>query len=386
MSVVTRAGGLAVVGNSGGSAALPHYLASLSKAQYDAVTAPPNIPLQILAGPGSGKTRVLVARVTWLILANDIRPNHLVVVTFTNKAANEMRQRLHKLIGPERTANLILGGSFITRKRCLHTLILTITFHKGTFHATCARYLRRSAKSVGLQNNFSICDADESKKTIKALLKNKKDQLEAMGLPGNLKVEQIMSEISKAKAKDMDPEAFVIHLNQISVEQSNGGSSSNSSTGRRGESTNVRRAAAEIYVDYQEYLKSNNAVDFDDLLVYGVRLFREDANVIGNVQHVLVDEFQDTNPIQYSLMAELAGPNGSRHSVSVVGDPDQSIYGWRSAEVGNLALMKQDFGGKRVKDGEASEGVKQVFLEENYRSTGNILKAAKGIIEGGEFT
>lgn len=253
--------------------------------------------------------------------------------------------------------------------------------HAGTFHATCARYLRRNAKSVGLQNNFSICDADEAKKTIKMILKNKKDQLEAMSLPGNLKVEQVMSEISRAKAKDMDPNAFMAHLNQINTAK---GSASSSTNGRRVESTDVRRAAAEIYVDYQEYLQANNAVDFDDLLVFGVRLFREDSNVIDNVRHVLVDEFQDTNAIQYSLMAELAGINGSRHSVSVVGDPDQSIYGWRSAEVGNLALMKQDFGGKRVKDGETSEGVKQVFLEENYRSTGHILKAAKGIIEGGE--
>lgn len=106
-SAVGRAGGTALLA---AAEVLPPYLASLSKAQYDAVTAPPNIPLQILAGPGSGKTRVLVARVTWLILANNIRPNDLVVVTFTNKAANEMRQRLHKLIGPERTANLILGG------------------------------------------------------------------------------------------------------------------------------------------------------------------------------------------------------------------------------------------------------------------------------------
>ncbi|UZJ56358.1 hypothetical protein CBS101457_005678 [Exobasidium rhododendri] len=335
-------------------AGLPSYLASLSKAQYDAVTASPDVPLQILAGPGSGKTRVLVARVTWLILANNIRPNDLVVVTFTNKAANEMRQRLQKLIGPERTANLILG----------------------TFHATCARYLRRNAKAVDLQNNFSICDADESKKVLKTILKNKKDALEAMGLPSNLKVEQVMSEISRAKAKDMGPEQYMAFIKKISAARSD--------TNRSGrvESTIVRRAAAEIYFDYQAYLKSNNAVDFDDLLVYGVRLFRDSPDVISNAKHVLVDEFQDTNAIQYQLMSELAGPNGSRHSVSVVGDPDQSIYGWRSAEVGNLALMKHDFGGKRTKDGVDSEGVKQVFLEESYRSTGHILKAAKSIIEG----
>lgn len=259
--------------------------------------------------------------------------------------------------------------------------MLTFVFsHTGTFHATCARYLRKNAESVGLQNNFSICDADESKKTIKAILKDKRATLESMNLPGNLKVEQVMSEISRAKAKNMSPEDFMTHVRQISK-----AGSSNVNGGRRGESTEVRRTAAEIYLDYQDHLKKNNSVDFDDLLVYGVQLFRDDPTVIGNVQHVLVDEFQDTNSIQYSLMAEFAGPNGSRHSVSVVGDPDQSIYGWRSAEVGNLGLMKQDFGGKRIKDGQASEGVKQVFLEENYRSTGHILKAAKGIIEGGEY-
>lgn len=272
----------------------------------------------------------------------------------------------------------------------------------GTFHATCARYLRRNAKAVDLQNNFSICDADEAKKALKAILKEQKSRLEAMGLPSNLKVEQVMSEISRAKAKDMGPEAYVAHLNRISA----GGGAAQG--GRRVESTEVRRAAAEVYTHYQTHLKRNNAVDFDDLLVYGVRLFRDSPDVIGNVQHVyvclvvairststhsscsslrsLVDEFQDTNAIQYALMSELAGPNGSRHSVSVVGDPDQSIYGWRSAEVGNLALMKHDFGGKRIKDGEKSEGVEQVFLEENYRSTGHILNAAKSIIEGGEWS
>jgi DNA helicase-2/ATP-dependent DNA helicase PcrA len=242
--------------------------------------------------------------------------------------------------------------------------------------------LRRNATAVGLQNNFSICDADESKKTLKGLLKSKQQVLEGLNLPTNIKVEQVMSAISRAKAKDMDPDAFSAHLATLGAKKGTGSSSNNEI---RGESTEVRRVAAEIYYDYQAYLKANNAVDFDDLLVYGVRLFRDSPQVISNVKHVLVDEFQDTNAVQYALMSELAGPSGSRHSVSVVGDPDQSIYGWRSAEVGNLGLMKHDFGGERVKDGKKSKGVTQVFLEENYRSTGHILKAAKAIIEGGEL-
>jgi DNA helicase-2/ATP-dependent DNA helicase PcrA len=150
----------------------------------------------------------------------------------------------------------------------------------GTFHATCARYLRRNAKAVDLQNNFSICDADEAKKAFKTILKNKKGELEAMGLPSNLKVEQVMSEISRAKAKDMSPEKYMAYIKKLSA------SRNDLNKNGRTESTEVRRAAAEIYVDYQEYLRSNNAVDFDDLLVYGVRLFRDSPDVISNAKHV----------------------------------------------------------------------------------------------------
>ncbi|MCO5576836.1 hypothetical protein L7F22_030656 [Adiantum nelumboides] len=128
----------------------PAYLSILSEAQYNAVTADPDEPLQILAGPGSGKTRVLVSRVAWLILEKKISPRDMVVVTFTNKAANEMKERLLKLIGKERTENLILG----------------------TFHATCARYLRRHATNIGIKNNFSICDVDEQKRFFKQLAKD----------------------------------------------------------------------------------------------------------------------------------------------------------------------------------------------------------------------
>ena len=160
--------------------------------------------------------------------------------------------------------------------------MLTALRPLGTFHATCARFLRRNAQAVGLQNNFSICDADEAKKIVKTLLREKKASLEALGLPSNLKVEQVMSEISRAKAKDMSPDAYMAHLHQISTGAASGAS------GRRIERTEVRRAAAELYVHYQAHLATNNAVDFDDLLVYGVRLLRNKPSVTANVRHVCV--------------------------------------------------------------------------------------------------
>lgn len=160
--------------------------------------------------------------------------------------------------------------------------MLTAPRPQGTFHATCARFLRRNAQAVGLQNNFSICDADEAKKIVKTLLREKKATLEALGLPSSLKVEQVMSEISRAKAKDMSPDAYMDHLHQISAGTTSGPS------GRRIERTEVRRAAAELYVHYQAHLATNNAVDFDDLLVYGVRLLRNKPNVTANVRHVCV--------------------------------------------------------------------------------------------------
>lgn len=323
----------------------PAYLASLSEAQREAVTAPADEPLQILAGPGSGKTRVLVSRVAWLNQHHAINPRDLIVVTFTNKAANEMRVRLTKLIGAHRTSLLAMG----------------------TFHAMCAKYLRQYASLVGIGNNFSICDADESKKVIKAIIKEKASVLASRGAPPNLRPEVCMSEISRAKARNLDPQAYLSSLNEIQA---------TSSTSRRPESTVIRRAAAEVYKHYAEHLRKNNALDFDDLLVYGLKLFSEHPRVIANVRHVLVDEFQDTNTIQYTLMACLAGRGGGRGAVSIVGDPDQSIYGWRSAEVGNLDRMANEF-----KVWSPNNVVRRVFLEQNYRSTGHILQTAKAIIE-----
>lgn len=327
----------------------PSYLSVLSEAQYNAVTADPDEPLQILAGPGSGKTRVLVSRVAWLILENKISPRDMVVVTFTNKAANEMKERLLKLIGKERTDNLVLG----------------------TFHATCARYLRRHSTKIGIKNNFSICDVDEQKRFFKQLAKDDesiRSKLTNMGMSTSNFPGFALNEISKAKAKNLDARGYIARNKELVAE----------ARGKKAY-TDVKKyeLMGHVYLEYETHLREINSLDFDDLMMFGLRLFSEHGKVIANLRHVLVDEFQDTNIIQYDLMSCLAGKTGSRGSVSIVGDPDQSIYGWRSAEVGNLETMAREFA-MWTKTGK----VRRAFLEENYRSTGSILQVAKAVIDG----
>lgn len=327
----------------------PSYLSVLSEAQYNAVTADPDEPLQILAGPGSGKTRVLVSRVAWLILEKKISPRDMVVVTFTNKAANEMKERLLKLIGKERTDNLVLG----------------------TFHATCARYLRRHATKIGIKNNFSICDTDEQKRFFKQLAKDDesvRNKLASMGLNPAKFPGFATNEISRAKAKNLDAREYIAHKKEAMAE----------ATGKKNWTDEKKYTLmGHVYLEYENHLREINSLDYDDLMMFGLRLFVEQGKVIANLRHVLVDEFQDTNIIQYDLMSCLAGKTGSRGSVSIVGDPDQSIYGWRSAEVGNLETMAREFA-IWTKSGK----IRRAFLEENYRSTGSILQVAKGVIDG----
>ncbi|WFC95779.1 DNA helicase [Malassezia brasiliensis] len=283
---------------------------SLSASQQAAVRCDAARPLQILAGPGSGKTRVLTMRVAHLLLHAErdarVLPQHCVVVTFTNKAANEMRTRLTALIGPERTQKLVLG----------------------TFHALCAMFLRRHGARIGIDHNFTIADSDDAKRLIKEVLDASPD------VP--LKPEQALAAVSHAKARSRRPEDL-----------------------RR---TADQAALAEVYAAYQAQLRASNALDFDDLLMCGTQLLREHPSVVQHIDHVLVDEFQDTNAVQYELMRLLSAASGH---VSVVGDPDQSIYSWRNAEVGNLAKMCTDF-----------PDVRRVFLEENFRSTQSVLDAA----------
>ncbi|KAJ9478245.1 ATP-dependent DNA helicase SRS2 [Pseudozyma hubeiensis] len=328
--------------NGQGGRNVPPYLESLSKSQYAAATHPPTSCLQILAGPGSGKTRVLTSRVAWLILdpANKLKPEDILVVTFTNKAANEMKMRLVKLIGKERVDNLVIG----------------------TFHSVCARYLRKYGKLISLPNNFTIIDTDDAKRMFKAILKELKGDLDKEHI--SIKPEQAMSEISKAKAKEIDP----VRYRHLAEQERAKGESRKAPIGRQFTgSAPFKMIMATIYTMYQQQLVDANALDFDDLLVYGVQLFRRQNQVVRNIRHVLVDEFQDTNITQYELMRLVATAS---QAVSIVGDPDQSIYGWRSAEIGNLDKMTKEF-----------NGTKQARLEENYRSTGAILELALKVVQ-----
>ncbi|KAF9507163.1 hypothetical protein BS47DRAFT_1304360 [Hydnum rufescens UP504] len=306
------------------------YLRSLNPAQHQAVTHDPSVPLQILAGPGSGKTRVLTCRVAHLVDHYSISPEDICAVTFTNKAANEMRERLKKLIGPERTMSLVMG----------------------TFHAICAKLLRIYGTRIYLNANFSICDADESKRIIKDLLKP--HLAVVRDVPLTLKPAQVLSEISHFKAKGITPSQAKLAAVGTGHNFALNAISENS------------RIIAEVYEEYAKELKSTNSLDFDDLLIFGVQLLKTDPNIVKNTRHVLVDEFQDTNAIQFELMELLASAN---KCISIVGDPDQSIYGWRSADVENLQKMKTRL-----------PTTVQIFLEENYRSTAGILRVCLAII------
>ncbi|KAG7089539.1 hypothetical protein E1B28_011212 [Marasmius oreades] len=311
------------------------YLNALNPAQLGAVNHPPEIPLQILAGPGSGKTKVLTSRIAHLILKHEIPPTAICAVTFTNKAANEMKERLTSLIGKEKMVQVKMG----------------------TFHALCALFIRRYASVVGLADNFTVCDADESKKIINALLKKYKDDLESKDI--TLKDGTVQSLISKAKSKSLSAKRF-----RDEVERRLRANAQYS--GFAAITDEIDLVVAEIYEDYDRTLRRNNSLDFDDLLVYGLKLFTEHKKAVKWCKHILVDEFQDTNTTQYELMRAIAVAN----CATIVGDPDQSIYGWRSAEVENLAKMRKDFA-----------GTQQIFLEQNYRSTSSILKASVAIVE-----
>ncbi|EIM91037.1 UvrD-helicase-domain-containing protein [Stereum hirsutum FP-91666 SS1] len=306
--------------------------ASLNPSQEKAVRHCPDIPLQILAGPGSGKTKVLTSRIAHLILHHRIPPSAICAVTFTNKAANEMKERLSKLIGRDWTYQIKMG----------------------TFHALCALFLRRHGTLAGVDSNFTICDADESEKLITKLVKPRLEEWEAKGI--TVKAKTVMSVISKAKAQGHNPQQYL----RFSVAK-DGIIPPNPPP-----PDPLTVMFAEVYTDYQKTLRKSNSLDFDDLLVYGVKLFRGHDKVVSWCRHVLVDEFQDTNTMQYAIMKHLA----THHtSVTVVGDPDQSIYGWRSADVANLKKMQKDF-----------STTEQIFLEENYRSTASILAVSLAIV------
>ncbi|MDD2920780.1 MAG: UvrD-helicase domain-containing protein [Anaerolineales bacterium] len=293
------------------------FLNILNPQQRKAVTAPDG-PVLVIAGPGSGKTRVLTQRIAYLIASEGVRPWQILAVTFTNKAAKEMDNRVKSMLNEQATDGIMLG----------------------TFHSICARILRRETDHLPLQSNFVIFDSDDQERIVKTIIKefNLNDKL--------YRAQSIHAAISRAKNELILPDDFPINTYRDEVVQ-------------------------RVYREYQKRLVASNAVDFDDLLVYTARLLEENPAVrdkyAQRFKHVLVDEFQDTNLAQYALVKHLA----SYHkNIFCVGDPDQSIYAWRGADYRNVQRFEQDFPEAQV-----------VLLEENYRSRQNILDAAMGVID-----
>jgi DNA helicase-2/ATP-dependent DNA helicase PcrA len=289
----------------------------LNPAQREAVQVEDG-PLLILAGPGSGKTRVIAHRIAYLVAERGVHPYRILAVTFTNKAAREMRDRVVALLGEP---------------------ALSITM--GTFHAVCARFLRVDGEKIGIGRSFAIYDdADQQALIRRAMTGLELDQK-------RFQPRALLSVISRAKSELAGPAAYA-----------------------QGVRSYFEEVVARVYERYQALLGECNALDFDDLLMRTVVLFREAEDVLRRYQerylHVLIDEFQDTNVAQYVLARQLAGGHGN---ICVVGDPDQSIYSWRSADLRNILNFERDYPGARV-----------VFLEQNYRSTQTILDSAHAVI------
>jgi DNA helicase-2/ATP-dependent DNA helicase PcrA len=292
-------------------------LATLNPAQREAVEAIEG-PVLILAGPGSGKTKVITHRIAYLLKSCGVSPHNIMAVTFTNKAAREMKDRLEQLLGQEIEA-------------------LTL----GTFHAICARILRREGKVIGLESSFVIYDEEDQLSLIK-------QALEELNLdPKQYAPRALQSAISASKSRLIGPKDYAQRV-----------------------SSYFEEIVHRIYQRYQQLLSQGRAVDFDDLLMKTVQLFQDQPQILKRYQskyvHILVDEFQDTNVVQYMLMKSLAG---KYRNLCVVGDPDQSIYSWRFADLRNILSFEKDYAEAKV-----------VFLEQNYRSTKTILEVASGII------
>ena len=296
-------------------------LAELNPAQREAVETISG-PVLILAGPGSGKTRVIAHRVAYLIRVCGVNPHRIMAVTFTNKAARELGERLKRLVSSS------VGD-------------LTV----GTFHAICARILRRDGKNIDVDAKFVIYDAEDQVSLIKR-------SIQEVGLdPKQYAPRGIQSAITAAKSRLLTPADYLQH-------------------GRSYFEEVVQR----VYERYQRLLTESNALDFDDLLLKVVHLFRKSPETLSRYQsrylHLQVDEFQDTNLVQSELIKQLAG---KFRNICVVGDPDQSIYSWRSADLRNILNFEKDYPEAKV-----------VLLEQNYRSTKTILETASHIISANQ--
>ncbi|WP_226549949.1 ATP-dependent helicase [Celeribacter naphthalenivorans] len=296
------------------------YLDTLNDAQREAVETLDG-PVLMLAGAGTGKTKALTARIAHLLNTGRAQPREILAVTFTNKAAREMKSRVAGLMGME-----LEGMPWL-----------------GTFHSVCVKLLRRHAELVGLKSNFTILDTDDSIRLLKQLIS-------AAGIDEKRwPARQLSGMIDNWKNRALTPSAV-----------------------SGGEGSEFNGMGVKLYAQYQERLTTLNAVDFGDLLLHMVVIFQKHPDLLEQYQrwfkYILVDEYQDTNVAQYLWLRLLAG---GHKNICCVGDDDQSIYGWRGAEVGNILRFEKDFPGAKV-----------VRLEQNYRSTPHILAAASSVIAG----
>src|SRR5213595_1095072 len=294
------------------------YLADLNEAQREAVLTTEG-PLLVIAGAGSGKTRVLTRRIAHLLSAVGAKPSEILAITFTNKAAAEMRERVEHLVGPPARAAWVM-----------------------TFHAACGRILRREAPRLGYRTNFTIYDsADQLRLTKQCLEELDRD-------PKRFTPRGIHSQISNAKNQLIGPAEYASRVSSF-----------------------YDQTVADVYELYQKRMFASNAVDFDDMLYLTVDVLERFPEARERWQkafrYILVDEYQDTNHAQYRFLQLLADPH---RNVFAVGDPDQAIYGFRGADINNILDFERDFPGTRT-----------IALEQNYRSTNSILSGANAVIE-----
>ena len=280
-------------------------------------------PCLVIAGAGSGKTKVLTHKIAYLIAEKNIAPWNILAITFTNKAANEMKERVEKLVGD--TAKDIW---------------------MGTFHSVCVRILRKYIDRIGFDHSFLIFDTSDQRTLIKECLKT-------LNVDDKMFTDRaVLSEISNAKNEMLEPMQYSLKY-----------------------SADFRKSKiAEVYTLYQKRLKENNAIDFDDIINYTIKILTENADALEyyteKFKYVLVDEYQDTNKAQFTLVTILASKYGN---ITVVGDNDQGIYSFRGADISNILNFEKDFPGTTI-----------IKLEQNYRCTSNILKAANAVIKNNE--
>ena len=297
-------------------------LKGLNDKQYEAVVKTQG-PCLVIAGAGSGKTKVLTHKIAYLIEHEGAKPWDILAITFTNKAANEMKERITNLIG-ESAKDIWMG----------------------TFHSICVKILRRFIDRIGFDSSFIIFDTSDQKTLVKGCLRD-------LGIDDKMFTDRsVLSEISNAKNEMLEPDQYQIRAN----------------------GDFRKEKIATVYELYQKRLKENNAIDFDDIINYTLKILLENPDIMeyysNKFKYVLVDEYQDTNKSQFTLVTMLASKHGN---ITVVGDNDQGIYSFRGADISNILNFEKDFPGTKI-----------IKLEQNYRCTGNILKAANAVIKNNE--